>query len=241
MKQNIALRCISTLLLTTLFALLQGCTTVHESINHYVRDALVNHGSAITGVPITIGSLDISPTSGLGSMNYLVISNPPGFTTAYALRTDEIQLSLAPETVNQEVVLIRRVAIIAPDMTYERLNGSSNIDLIQKNIAATLARRNPDKTVNKKFIIEEFRLMQGKARVNPGFLGAPGFTVNLPDLTLHDMGKAQGGLPPAELATEIAKAVKKQLLSSITPANVSISVKETAGKLLETVKGWLGH
>jgi hypothetical protein len=39
--------------------------------------------------------------------------------------------------------------------------------------------------------------------------------VDLPDLTLRNLGKSKGGVTPGELGQEIAGALKKQLTGSI--------------------------
>ena len=60
----------------------------------------------------------------------------------------------------------------------------------------------------------------------------------LPDIVLLNMGKAKGGITPGELGLEIANAVEKRLLSSVSMGTLAKSVGSTLDKAGRAIKGF---
>src|SRR5262245_45819688 len=53
-----------------------------------------DYGSATTGTDVSVRSVEIEPTRGRGEVKHLTVANPPGFSTDYALRINDIELAL---------------------------------------------------------------------------------------------------------------------------------------------------
>ncbi|MGH8671704.1 MAG: hypothetical protein ACREUA_06675, partial [Burkholderiales bacterium] len=69
-------------------ALLIGAVALwlYSSLDSLIEKAIERYGSEITGVSVTVGSVNVSPTDGIGEVAGLRLGNPKGFATERALR-----------------------------------------------------------------------------------------------------------------------------------------------------------
>jgi len=202
------------------------------NLDGLVRDAIETHGGAMTQARVGVREVAIRPADGVGVIGGLVLGNPAGFKTAHAIKVERIEVEIDIASVARDVVTIRRIAIVAPDIIYEKGDGPTNFDVLQKNIAAHLGPGKDD-SGGKKLIVEEFTLRGAKARASATFLQGEALAVRLPDIVLRDLGKAKGGMTPGELGGEIVKAVRTRLA-----ANVNFdSLAKSAGSAVEKAGG----
>lgn len=180
------------------------------SLDGLVKQAIERWGPEITGVPVKVASVRIEVAEGRGTIRGLEVGNPKGFQAPHALKLGEMRLALDPASVTRDVVVIREVLLVAPDVVYERGQGSDNMAVIQKNVDAWVAKHGgapkKDAAPGKKLIIERLQVKDGKAH-----LGAS-VSVPMPDLQLRDIGKKSGGASPGE----VVKQVWGSMLRSVT-------------------------
>lgn len=180
------------------------------SLDGLVKQAIERWGPEITGVPVKVASVRIEVAEGRGVIRGLVVGNPKGFQAPQALSLSEMRLTLDPASVAKDVVVIRELVLAAPEVAYERGQGSDNMTVIQRNVDAWVAKvagaPKQGAGPGKKFIIESLRIQGGKARL--------GTTLSLPmpDLHLRDVGKKTGGAS----AGEVVKQVWGAMLRSVT-------------------------
>lgn len=216
------------------------------NLDGMVRSAIAKYGSEMTQASVSVGGVKINALDGVGSISDLTIGNPKGFKTPHAFKVKDFTVSVDPASVTQGVVVVRKIAIIAPDVIYEMGDSMTNFDAIQKNIAgysgSSGSKANENKASDKggtKLIVEEFTIKGAKAHASAPFLDGKMIDVPLPDLTLRNIGKARGGATPAELGEEIAGALKKQLSGSIRFDKLGVLGKgtgEATGKAVEKVR-----
>lgn len=206
------------------------------NLDGLVKDAIQSQGSAMTQATVSVGQVEISPGDGKGVIRGLVVGNPAGFKTPHALKVGEIEIVIDIASVARDVVLIRRIAIAAPDVIYEKGDAMTNFDAIQKNIAAHLGPAG-DKQGGKKLIVEELTIRNIKAQASAGFMQGKTVSVPLPDIVMHDVGKARGGLTPAELGAEIARALKSRLTGAVSFDKLAKSAGEALDKAGTAIKG----
>lgn len=217
------------LALTTLLlaALAGGAYWLHGNLDRLVHQAVTRYGSEITGAPISVAAARLEPTNGRGELRGLRIGNPAGFKTPYAVQADHIELDVS--TLASEVVVIRKIAVIAPDVIYEKGERQTNFDALQAQIAKAVglsANTGP----GKKLIVQELVVRNARAQVSAAFMVGKTVSVALPDLLLRDLGKAEGGLTPAQLGQRIAGAMEKRLTAAVS-----------FDKLLQSVGGALNR
>jgi hypothetical protein len=183
-----------------------------SALNNALRKAVETYGPPMTGGPVTLESVDIAVRDGRGVLSGLVVGNPPGFTTDKAMSIGTIEVKLDPGSVLGETVLIERIAIDAPELVLERAGGTTNLQAIQKNIEEATARPTEttpeDEGEGKKLAIKEFVLTNTKVTVSA--IGQVR-ELTLPTIRLTEMGTAEGGVPPAEIASAVMAAILREV------------------------------
>lgn len=209
------------------------------NLDGLVRQAIVDYGSAMTGARVDVASVEISLADGRGVIRGLTVGNPPGFKTPHALKVGEVELVVDPASVVEPVVVVRKIAVMAPDVIYEKGDGGTNFDAIQKNVAAYVGPSKPQEG-GKKLIVDEFAVRNAKAEASAAFMGGKTVALPMPDIVMRNIGKSKGGITPGELGQEIVSSLKQRLASTVN----FDSLMKSAGQGLEsatgTVKGWFG-
>ena len=207
------------------------------NLDGLVQSAISKYGSAMTGATVKVSAVKLKAADGHGTLKGLLVGNPTGFKTPYAVKADTIELEVDVASLTKDVVLVKKIAVIAPDVIYEKGDALTNVDAIQKNIAQYLGPSTPSGP-GKKLIVQEFVIRGAKAQVSASFLNGQTVTVALPDIALRDLGKAKGGLTPGELGLEITNAVEKRLLSSVNLGTLAKSVGSVLDKAGSAIKGF---
>ncbi|MBU3737206.1 MAG: hypothetical protein FGM62_09570 [Methylobacterium sp.] len=133
------------------------------------------------------------------------------------MKLKEFTVAIDPATLAGDVVVIKKISIIAPQLIYEKGDKMTNFDAIQNNIADYLGPSKQEKSgPGKKLIVEELSIRGAEAEVSAPFMDGDTVGVDLPDIVLHNIGKEKGGVTPGELGQAIAGAMKQQLTRSIS-------------------------
>ena len=104
------------------------------SLDGIVERAIERYGSEITGTAVRVASVDISLSSGRGTVRGLTVANPEGFSSGSAFRLEEITLQLDVGTVTSSPIVLDEIAIRAPAALFEvNKAGAANVDEIRKN------------------------------------------------------------------------------------------------------------
>lgn len=218
-----------------IIAIAGGLFWVGSNIDGLIKEGITRYGSEMTQARVSVGQVEIR-RDGSGIIRDLSIGNPQGFKTSHALKVGEIELALDIGSVTQDVVVIRKIAIKSPDVIYEKGEAMTNFDALQKNIAAYLGPADKKSEGGKKLIVEEFTVRGAKAEASAAFMQGKTVSVPLPDITLHKLGKAKGGIPPGELGQEIVQAFKQKLGAAVSFDNVARSVGQALDKAGSAVR-----
>jgi hypothetical protein len=192
-----------------------GVFWLSGNLDGLIKNAISSYGSAMTQATFSVGAVKITPADGKGTIGDLLIGNPPGFKTTHALKVGRIDIEIDIASVPKDVIVIRRIAIHAPDVIYEKGDAMTNFDAIQKNIASYLGPSDSKKD-GKKLIVEELTIRDAKAQASAAFLAGKTVSVPLPDITLKNLGKAKGGMTPGELGQEVTGALKAKLTGAVS-------------------------
>lgn len=205
-KVLIALLILAAVVAATLFWL-------SGNMDNLVRDAIESYGSDMTQAKVSVGAVNISPRNGKGTISNLTIGNPAGFKTTHALKVGQVEVEVDIASLTQDVVLIRRIAILAPDVIYEKGETLTNFDAISQHIASATGagQSKSDKKSGKKLMVELLTVQNAKAQASAAFMNGKTISVSLPDITLKNIGRAKGGVTAGELGQEITAALKSKL------------------------------
>lgn len=215
-----------------------GAYWFYSSLDSLVQQAIEMYTPDITQTRVKVSAVKLSLADGSGAINGLVVGNPKGFKTDHAVKAGAIELAVDPASLAKDVIVIRKIAVVAPDLNYETSDAGANFDVIQKNVQGyierTIGKPDPAKKSGpgKKLIVEHLAIHDAKVNYAPALMGGKSITLPVPNIDLRNIGKAKGGVTSGELAAEITGALKSQVTSA-----VSNSVKGAAGAVGSAAKG----
>jgi hypothetical protein len=213
-----------------------GAWWLHGNLDSIVKRGIAHYGSQMTQARVAVDAVQIHGADGSGVVRGLVIGNPAGFRTAHALKVAAIEVALDMRTLADPVVVVRRIVIDAPDVVYEKGDTTTNFDAIQQNIARTMGTpaTGGDKAAQeappRKLIVDELVIRRARAQASAPGLAGRTVSATLPDIVLRNVGRAQGGVTPAQLGQIVARALSQRLVASLS--------FDTVKSLGDRVKGW---
>ena len=199
----------------------------YHSLDVILKFALEHYGPDVLGATVKVGEVRLSAGTGEGSLKSLEIGSPKGFTAPRAARFGEIRLALDPATITADVIVVREIRVESPLITFERGKEGHNLDAIQRNIAAYVARsggasqaqRPGGASGARRFVVERLSIRRAKVTMTNPALRGQGLTFDLPDIELTDIGKRQKGLRASEIADVVTGAIisriAQKMLTSI--------------------------
>ena len=136
-----------------ILALVGGVWWFSHSLDSLVASAIRTFGPEITGVSIRLDRVKIDAMDGRATLHGLVVGNPSGFTADHALSLGEISMTLDLASLTRNVIVIKRISIAKPEVSYELGPGGSNLDAIQRNVDRYVAQhlgRSEERRVGKE-------------------------------------------------------------------------------------------
>lgn len=196
-------------------AVVAGYFMLDNPVGRLVKLAVEKFGPEMTQATVRVSSVNIAATDGKGQIDGLLLGNPRGFKTDYALKAGTVQIELEPASIAKDVVVIHKVLIDAPSIIYEKGDHGSNFDAIQHNVEQYLgAGGGKDKKAEgdgggKKLIIDSFVIRNAKVNYNDTV------DLSLPDIELHGIGRKSGGATSAQVVKAIVAELNSKLMLAL--------------------------
>jgi len=241
----------------TLFKILAGLVVVVVivlivgvlNLDKGIKAVVEKVGPELTKSSVTLRDVDLSLTSGEGSLRGLVVGNPAGFATPTAFSLGDISLAVEPKSLTTDTIVINSIRIIAPEITYESGKGGTNLDQLQKNVEQALgsssdsatSEEGGDEAAAKKLIIKDLKITGGKISYSNALLGGKPMSLALPAIHLVGIGEKSGGATAGEVVFQILASINK----SASTAVINSGALKDAGDQLkkqaeEKLGGWKG-
>lgn len=213
--KKLILRILLVLVVFVVLALVAAGFFLDSAVKHGVE----TFGSKLTKVDIKLQRVSLSPLSGSGSIQGLVVGNPEGFKTPSAIQVGSTSLALQPASILSDKVIIKSIKVQAPEITFETDLKGNNLSKILANLqeasGGEQAPAQPESAkAGKKLEVDDFLITGGKIHVSVTALGGKLATVDLPDIHLTDMGKGQDGITSAELTRRVLQAIEKNAVQA---------------------------
>jgi hypothetical protein len=213
-----------------------GAWWLANNVDRLVKNAIEDYGSQMVGAKVSVQSVELR-ASGEGLVKGLFIGNPKGFATPHAARLDQFDVAIDLPSLTGDVIHVQRINIVTPDLIYERGDALTNFDAIQRNINTYIGPSKGQARGNKKLIVDLLTIRHAKARASAAFMSGKTVEVSLPDVTLRDIGKAKGGVTPAELGQIVAGAMEKQLSAKVSFDNLRKQFGSAIESGVKSIKG----
>jgi len=213
----------------------------YNRLDLIVKVALEYYGPDVTGVPVKVGDVEISPHNGRGRLRNLEIGNPKGFNASRAARFTEVILEIDPATLRSPIVHVQAIGVDAPTIVYERGDKTTNLDVISRNIEAYVKRSGePDRTSSgggkRLYVIDRLLVRGAKVTMTTPSLKGQGVTFDLPDIELRDIGKRQNGVTASQAASIVANALVARIAQRVL-SNIDLLRKGGVEGALDALKG----
>jgi hypothetical protein len=182
---------------------------LYLSLDWIVKRAIEAYVPDIIGAEVKVAAVKLAPASGEGTVTGLVIGNPKGFKSAQAATVGVVDIAIDPATVTKDVILVRRIAVASPTITYEAGRGGSNFDVIKRNVEKRVGKAEPRaRRAETRLIVEHLTIRGATVNYVPE-LPVRGATISyaLPDIQLANIGKREGGVTPRELTKIVVDAL----------------------------------
>lgn len=217
-----------------------------HSLDVIVKLALEHYGPDVLGASVKVQDVRLSAQTGEGALKGLDIGSPRGYTAPRAARFGEIRLALDPATITEDVIRVREIRVDAPVITFERGRDGHNLDAIQKNIEAYVARSGGASDAKapgqgskaRRFIVERLAIRGAKVTMTNPALRGQGVTFDIPDIELRDVGKRQKGLRASEIANVVAGAIISRIAQKML-TSIELLRKGGVEGALDALKGIL--
>lgn len=225
------------------------------NLDAIVKREIERYGTRITGTTVSIESVEISPTSGDGTIRGLRIANPPGFAAGSAFELEEIQLKIDPSTLTGNPVVVEKVIVVSPKLHYAMNGlGKSNVGSILDNVKrsgsqdATSTASNSANSTNAanstgsdetRIAIRYLSFQGGEMEASSHLLGGQSFEASLPGLTMHAIGGARGA-SPAAVGSEILAAYGAKVAIVVATKALEKTVKSQVKQATDLLPGSTG-
>lgn len=220
-----------------MFMILSGIVVVlavtgvfmYMKMDTYAKTAIEKYASAILGTKVTVGKVNLSPASGEGSVDDLVIGNPHGFSTPHALMMNSTHVKVDMKSLPTEDVVIDEVVLDNPDIVYEVGAHGNNFAVLRTNANDYLSKGERTATEglvgSKHVLVKDFYLRNGKVKVIAPSLQNQSFIVSLPTIHLSDLGKGQGKGNLPQIMEQVSSVITNTVVSSVGNVTLENFVK----------------
>ncbi len=231
-----------------------------SNLGPMIKSAVNKYGPDITKTEVHLADVDVSIFTGEAKLKDFYLGNPKGFESPQAVKVGSIHVDVDEKSLTGETIIIDKIEVLRPDITYEKAKGTDNFKSILANVKKTVGESEKKtastekKEEGKKILIRNLIIKDGKVNLVMSALGNRTITASLPDIHLKNIGQKGEGASPAEAFKEIFSAMYEKITSpAVTDVfnkglkELGVSVKDAAEKAkkgLESVtdqfKGLLG-
>ena len=193
-----------------------------SKIGPIVQSAVNTYGPGITKTDVRLVDVDVSLFSAQAKLKDFYLGNPKGFKSPEAMKVGSILVDVAENSLTKDTIVIDRIEVLSPQLTYERTLKSDNFQAILNNVTKGAGKSGKksgsasgdQQTGSKKIIIKDFQLKGGKVNLAASMLGQEkSVSTTLPDIHLTNIGDKKGGLKPAEAFKVIFAELSKYINS----------------------------
>jgi uncharacterized protein involved in outer membrane biogenesis len=189
------------------------------SLDRIVHKSVESVGPAMAKVEVKLKDVDLSPFSGSGKLQGLMVGNPPGYKSPAAIQVGSVAMKVEPRSLMGDKVIVRSLIMEAPEITFEGDLKGNNLSKILENIQGTeekpAATKEEQKAKTRKLQVDDFRLTNAKVHVSSSLLGGKSASVTIPEIHLANLGQGPEGITPAELTKRVLREVIEGTLKSV--------------------------
>lgn len=212
-----------------------------------VKAAIEKYGTESVHAKVSVGSANVSLKNAKVTLKNFTIANPEGFEEKQAFHANEVVIDLDEHHVGTSRVVVQKITITAPQLTYEHSRAGDNLTVLQNNAIAYAKRiaqqvgadsETSTSQAKTKILIKDVYLNQGRLVLRDSRLLGLSVQLPLPDIHLTQLGNGQDGAEPQQVAGQLMdsllgtskKVVNESAPAALEQAGVQLKNAETAVK-----------
>lgn len=206
-------------------------------------------GPELTQTTVELEDARLSLFAGRGELKGLVVGNPDGFKTDYAIRLGSVALDLQPMSLLSDKIVVEELVIDGPELIYETKLTSANIGRILKNVESYIGSGKPTEAkpeaASKAFEVRLIKVTNGRVTVASKLLDGEQLVVNLPPIEIRDIGTGPEGATLADVVKRTLASINAETVVAVAQSGQSVgnqiqrsanSLKQKVGGLLDAIK-----
>ncbi|MEX0684762.1 MAG: AsmA family protein [Balneolales bacterium] len=198
-------------LIILIVLLIAGFFILTFMLDSIVKSNMEQIGSEMTGTPVTIDNVSISPFTGQGTITGFRVANPEGYSTEHAVEVDDFFIQLDVYSLWSDLIVVEEVIITSPSVYVEQKLPENNLRTILNNINEALSTGT---SMEADVVIDHFLMEDGSADLYTEIGGERSARVEMSNIELHDLGRGGGQQAIEEIVKEIAERVIEQALQA---------------------------
>ncbi|QTA80378.1 Uncharacterized protein dnl_26800 [Desulfonema limicola] len=212
---------------------------LYFSFDWILKKGLEYAGSEAAGVQVFIRDADISFFHDNIRLEGIIIENPQGFESNYALEIKNINIKIFFSTFFSQRIIFDQIIIENPYITYEK-NGeqASNIKTILNNIKIFSERfkYHPSHKSSQNVLIYDFIVQKGQVNLKSKLIKSRGISTTLPDIHIKDIGRDKNGKTIYEVINILIKSIDGNIIDAVKEPIESLKLKNL--KIFNDLKGF---
>lgn len=215
-----------------------GFFWLSSNLDGIVKGVVERAGSDATKTKVALASVDLKLAAGEASMGGLQIGNPQGYAGDYAFSLGTISVKVDTSTIRNDTIVIDEVIVESPQVFFERIGATSNIDDIRKNLSSGASSESSD-YAGPKFIIKKMSFVDGHVSVTG--VREEAVLLDLPAINLTNIGTAEGGATPTQIGVQVTKALSKATVDAVAKEGLNKAIGDKLDNVKDKVKGLFGN
>jgi hypothetical protein len=211
-----------------------------NKLDGVVGDAVATYGRAATDTDVDVGGVDIALTEGTGKLTRLTVDNPPGFETGYAVRVNDVEVSLDLRSLSSGVPVVTELLLDDAHINAEHRGDATNLTEIQRNVSQPSTQPAAPAEDAGRIIIDRFRLTNARVTVTSELFSKPE-ELALEDVVVTGIGRSAGGASYAEAAEAMLAPILAAARSAAQARLQSEAADAVRGELEEEIEEKAGE
>jgi len=184
-----------------------------------VKTAVNSYGPDIVKTDVRLDKADVSVFKTQVRFENFVLGNPKGFSSPNAIVVGAVLVDVDETTLLKETVIINRIEVFQPEITYEINGTTDNFSAIIDNLKKPEISEKKgegekvEKKGGKKIVIRDLVLKDIKVKTAAEFAGGDIITTTISEIHLKNVGQKQDGVDMAQAFLLVINELYAQIIS----------------------------
>jgi len=196
-------------------------------LDSIVKGGIQKYGPQILQVPVSVESVSLSPMTGSGTVEGLIIGNPEGFESDYLINIGLLSVDIDVNTLLSDHIIIENLKLQDMHVIYERNSGTTNVAAFEKLMAEEASSGAEVQTMT----IDQALIEESRVTLQASLLGGKSVTVKIPRIEQEQLSSNDATVE------RTVKMALKLVLNSVKNVGTKAIQKPGDINLRDKVKG----